>query len=571
MTRHGRSEDDTEATHQHFFGDRFGEEPVDGRRKVGGAYDRVRSTPEPDHRPISRPDDEPTTVLRFEEGVFDGPPPTTGTADGAYPVGSADGGYPVGSADGGYSGDGYSGDGYSGDGYDEDEYAGGYRYAERTESHGGEELTGEQARYAGEDHYAAPYETDPVAWPDDERAAPQAVGVSPVRRAHDREAGARKKRGRVIGALAVALLLVIAVGGGFFVYKRFVGPDLPPDFTGPAGPAVIIQVRSGETANEIAVELTEKGVVASASAFFNAAVQNTGMNAVQPGFYSLATNMPAVDAVADLVDPASRVGALVVSEGRQLHDIRDVNTGAVRKGIYTLIAEASCYEDDGTSRCLTYDELNQAGASIDLAALGVPEWARQAVTGVPDRDRQLEGLIAAGSWDFDPSASASEVLARLVSASAEQYDRTGIADAAAKVGLSPYELLVAASLVEREALPADFARVARVILNRLDIDMPLQFDSTVNYSLDETELATTDSDRARVTPWNTYASPGLPATPISSPSIGALQAVENPEPGNWTYFVTVDAQGTTLFADNYEEHLANTERALESGILDSGR
>ncbi len=159
-----------------------------------------------------------------------------------------------------------------------------------------------------------------------------------------------------------------------------------------------------------------------------------------------------------------------------------------------------------------------------------------------------------------------------MSASAEQYDRTGIADAAAKVGLSPYELLVAASLVEREALPADFARVARVILNRLDIDMPLQFDSTVNYSLDETELATTDSDRARVTPWNTYASPpGLPATPISSPSIGALQAVENPEPGNWTYFVTVDAQGTTLFADNYEEHLANTERALESGILDSGR
>ncbi|MGW0021031.1 endolytic transglycosylase MltG [Rhodococcus sp. NPDC003382] len=623
----GRSDDDNEATQQHFFGDGFGDEPVDGRRKVGGAFDRIRSEPEQELRPKTRPDDEPTTVLHFEEGVFDGPPPSTGsadagyqvgadgryqvgaadggyaaeggyafgtsdggyaagsadggyaagsadagyqvgTADGGYQVGTADGGYQVGTAEADYSGDGYDYD-YRGDGYD-DEYVGGYRYADRTDSYPETGTSGDHVPY-DDDHPFAAHETDSAPWPDAERAEPAAVGVSPARRAHEREAGARKKRGRVIGSLAVALLLVLAVGGGFFVYKKIVGPDLPPDFTGPAGPAVIVQVRSGETADDIAVELAEKGVVASASAFFNAAVQNTGMNSLQPGFYALATNLPAVEAVAELVDPTSRVGALVVSEGRQLHDIRDVNTGAVRKGIYTLIAEASCYEDSGASHCLTYDELNQAGASTDLAALGVPAWARQAVTGVPDRDRQLEGLIAAGSWDFDPSASATEVLAKLVSASAEQYDRTGIAEAAAKAGLSPYELLVAASLVEREALPPDFTKVARVILNRLAIDMPLQFDSTVNYSLDETELATTDADRERVTPWNTYASPGLPATPISSPSIGALQAVENPEPGDWIYFVTIDAQGTTLFADNYEEHLVNTERALESGILDSGR
>lgn len=190
---------------------------------------------------------------------------------------------------------------------------------------------------------------------------------------------------------------------------------------------------------------------------------------------------------------------------------------------------------------------------------------------VPNRERQLEGLIAAGSWDFDPSAEPTEVLRTLVTGSADRYDETGIAAAAPTVGLTPYEMLVAASLVEREAMPDDFARVARVILNRLEIDQMLQFDSTVNYALDETELATTDADRARVTPWNTYASVGLPATPISSPSIGALQAVENPEPGEWTYFVTIDDQGTTLFADTYEEHLVNTRLALESGILDSGR
>jgi UPF0755 protein len=72
-----------------------------------------------------------------------------------------------------------------------------------------------------------------------------------------------------------------------------------------------------------------------------------------------------------------------------------------------------------------------------------------------------------------------------------------------------------------------------------------------------------------VTPWNTYAKAGLPATPISSPSIGALRAVENPSPGPWLYFVTINKQGTTLFTADYAEHLRNIKLAEESGILDS--
>jgi UPF0755 protein len=114
-------------------------------------------------------------------------------------------------------------------------------------------------------------------------------------------------------------------------------------------------------------------------------------------------------------------------------------------------------------------------------------------------------------------------------------------------------------------------KVARVIVNRLKVDQPLQFDSTVNYALDTTEVATTDADRARRTPWNTYAMAGLPATPIAAPSAAALRAVEQPEPGPWLYFVTIDKQGTTLFTQSYTEHLRNIDRAMESGILDSGR
>lgn len=408
---------------------------------------------------------------------------------------------------------------------------------------------------------------------DRRRALPTAVGTHPVSRGEARRlqaAARRKRRGRIIGVLAGAVLLGGIGAAAIAVYDKVSGRDVA-DYAGPGGAEVVVQVHPGDTADQIAGEMAAKDVVKSEAAFYRAALRNDAMSAVQPGYYSIASRISGADAVSALVSPEARVGAMVISEGRQLHDTRDVQTGAVKKGIYTLIAEASCVGPDDAQQCISYEELDRAGAGSDLVALGVPDWARAQVANVPDRDRQLEGLIAAGSWDFDPTQPPTEILRHLVSSSAESYEATGLETAGVNVGLDPYQMLIVASLVEREALPADFDKVARVVLNRLAVDQPLQFDSTVNYALDETEVATTDADRARVTPWNTYAMPGLPATPIASPSINALRAVENPAPGDFLYFVTIDKQGTTLFTRSYDEHLANIELALGSGILDSGR
>lgn len=386
-----------------------------------------------------------------------------------------------------------------------------------------------------------------------------------------RKEAERKKRRRnvwIIGAV-FAVLVVAAVG---FVGSKLIGGYTPAeDFAGPAGDPVVVQVQPGDTASQIAEAMYDKGVVASSAAFYEAAVQNSAMSGVQPGFYAIPSRSPAAEAVASLVSDTSRVGNLVISEGRQLHDQHDVNTGARKEGIYTKIAAASCLGAGAAQKCVTYDQLDAAGSGADLAALGVPEWARDEVSKVPDRKRQLEGLIRAGSLDFDPTGTPEQILAQLVRASAASYESTGLLQSGATNQLSPYETLIAASLVEREALPDDMPKVARVIVNRLKVNQPLQFDSTVNYALDTTEVATTDADRATVTPWNTYAMAGLPATPISAPSLDALRAMENPEPGPWLYFVTIDMQGTTLFTESYSEHLANIEKALDSGILDSGR
>ncbi|GAA5054041.1 endolytic transglycosylase MltG [Nocardia callitridis] len=405
------------------------------------------------------------------------------------------------------------------------------------------------------------------------RAAPERARSTRGRRSRTaaRKAAERKRRRRNLWLLAIVAVLVV---GGVVVYgamklvDSFSGPE---DFAGPAGPIVVVQVEPGDTSQQIASTMVERGVVASTGAFVQAAVRNSNMNSVQPGYYGIPSNSPAAEAVTALIAPMSRVGNLVISEGRQLHDQRDVTTGARKEGIYRKIADASCVGDAAAKKCVTYEELDQAGASADLDALGVPTWAQDAVRKVPDHARQLEGLIAAGTWDFDPSGTPLGILKQLVSTSAAQYESTGLQPTGAQTKLSPYEALIAASLVEREALPQDMSKVARVIMNRLDIDQPLQFDSSVNYALDRTEVATTDVDREAVTPWNTYASPGLPATPIASPSLNALRAIENPEPGPWLYFVTVDKDGTTLFTDGYQEHLNNIEKARQSGILDSGR
>ncbi|OZE85486.1 aminodeoxychorismate lyase [Rhodococcoides fascians] len=408
----------------------------------------------------------------------------------------------------------------------------------------------------------------------DAGAMPQAVGRSRAAGRRERTASSRKRRGRVV-ALVLGLLLIVAVaGGGYFAVNKFGNRTTPnEDFAaGSSGDGVVIQVHPNDTAQQIGTEAADKGVVASSGAFLEAALQNNAITSVQPGFYLLTSGVPASRAVEELVDPASRVGNMVISEGRQLHDARDVNTGSVKKGIYTLISEASCVDrtGSGSPTCISYDDLNAAGAVDDPAALGVPQWATDRVEGVPDRDRQLEGLIAAGTWDFDPSAAPADILKQLVSESATRYEDTGILTAGSNSGLTPYDTLVAASLVERESLPQDFSKVARVILNRLAVPQKLEFDSTVNYSLDTTEVATTDADRATVTPWNTYASEGLPATPISSPSIGAVQAVEMPADGDWLYFVTINQAGETLFTRSYDEHLANIGK-VEAGFLDSGR
>lgn len=415
----------------------------------------------------------------------------------------------------------------------------------------------------------------PDAW---ERDRPQPVAVGPPRRRRSRadrkREARRRRRRRLVRGVTLSVFIVIVIGAVFLgsrLWHTVFGAG--SDYTGDGKSDVVIQIHEGDSTTAIGKTLEDHEVVATSKAFVSAAEGNAGIQSIQPGFYKMRTEIPAANAVARLTDAQNRVGKLVIPEGRQLDDLQDVKTSDVTDGVFTLISNATCVDLDGDRRCVSADDLRDAAGSASLSELSVPDWATKPVQAMGDDHRRLEGLIAPGSWDVDPSATPKEILSTLIGASAYQYAQGGLLDTAKSLSMTPYQILTVASLVQRESKPQDFDKVARVIYNRLVAPdhRRLEFDSTVNYSLDRQEVATTDADRAKATPWNTYVRDGLPGTPICSPGSEALAGAEHPAEADWLYFVTIDLQGTTLFTRDYPQHLANIELAKRNGVLDSAR
>ena len=102
-------------------------------------------------------------------------------------------------------------------------------------------------------------------------------------------------------------------------------------------------------------------------------------------------------------------------------------------------------------------------------------------------------------------------------------------------------------------------KVARVIYNRLALDMPLQIDATVRYAVNKWTGALTQADLATQSPYNTYANKGLPPAPICNPGEAALRAALEPIDGDWIYYVLQDTSGNHFFTSSYEEFLQAKE------------
>ena len=382
----------------------------------------------------------------------------------------------------------------------------------------------------------------------------------------DEETRGRKKRKPRRKVVLLAILLVVLIGGGWGAYYGagvYLGIGGYGNYGGDGDTDVLIQVDNGATTRDIADTLESQGVVRTVRAFLNASAGNTDVANVQPGYYVMKTHMSGSAAVTRLVAPASRVGNVQIKAGEQLDDTKNPDN-STKPGILSEIATASCVTLNGTKSCVSADDIHKAAETADPAKLGIADWAVPTVA-TADPKHRLEGLIVSGVYDIRPGGDAVSTLKSVLSQSAAKLST--LPQTSQDTGLSPYQILIIASLIEREAITSDFTKVSRVIYNRLAQGIPMGDDSTINYVLDQPLLATSDADRAKPGAYNTYLNTGLMPTPISSPSPDAIAAAQKPADGPWLFFVKCDKQGNSCFAVTQAEQTANSTKAQQAGVF----
>jgi UPF0755 protein len=172
------------------------------------------------------------------------------------------------------------------------------------------------------------------------------------------------------------------------------------------------------------------------------------------------------------------------------------------------------------------------------------------------KKRNLEGFLFPATYDFLRGTTAKQLVQHQLDAFFENWKQVDLR-AARKKNLTPYDVLIVASLVEKEALAADERpKVARVIYNRLHAHMNLGLDATTRYGLHVPGTEPLhESQLQSDNPYNTRNPNilGLPPTPIANPGLASIQAAAHPAPGDWLYFVRKPDKQHHYFTADYQD------------------
>jgi UPF0755 protein len=326
-----------------------------------------------------------------------------------------------------------------------------------------------------------------------------------------------RRRGLVILAGLILLLAGLAAAGG--AYYNWA--------TGASGPQEKIElvIPTGATGAEVAELLEGQGVIRS-TFVFNLIARLRGFGGgFQAGEYTnLTTNMTVNEALDALrTGPLVKTVSAAFPEGYRLEEVAESISEQLEIGRGAFLRAA---------RSGTY---------------ALPPY-------LPKGTETVEGFLFPNTYDFLEDVTAKDVIERLL-VEFENQAATLPWDQAEALGVTEYEVVTIASLIEREArVPEDRAKIARVIYNRLEQGMALEIDATVQYALGNWDPILI-ADRAVDDPYNTYQHPGVPPGPIASPGRASLEAALLPADGPWLYYVVIDAEGRHAFTDSYQEFL----------------
>jgi len=344
-----------------------------------------------------------------------------------------------------------------------------------------------------------------------------------------RHRGGRRRRGRLLGYLLVAIIALLVGLGVGYVRAYFSSGDI--------GASVTVVIPRGASLTSIAAELEHRGVVKHANAFVLRADADGYSTRFLPGTYQLHENEPYDRLVAKLL------------EGGQPPTVKV----AIPEGTTLRQAAAIVADDVATISASDY---------VAVARDDPPAFRLQGYR----RGTTLEGMLFPATYELDPKATAEEFVADQLAAFDDNFAKVDMTRAR-KANLTAYDVVIIASMIDREAMVADErAVVAAVIWNRLREGMLLQIDATIQYALGKTKPVLTYDDLKIDSPYNTYAHKGLPPTPISNPGLAALQAAANPADEKYLFYLARnDGTGRHYFSTTYEQFLVDQAKAQANG------
>jgi UPF0755 protein len=349
-----------------------------------------------------------------------------------------------------------------------------------------------------------------------------------------RPAGLRIMRAVIAGVILVVIGWIIFTGA-----RNWFASQLDPD--GEPGAEVTVFIEAGATTGDIASTLESAGVIPN-STFFRYYAEWQDEGNFQAGEYTMQENMSADEAIARLELGPKQIefGEFVIPEGLWTDEILE-RTAAQIPSI----------------------TLPQLRAALDSGAVQ-PRYR-------PEGNDSWEGLLFPAKYFIEDDITPEEVLAKMSNEFAKVTGELGYGAAERTFGLSAYEVIIIASLIEAEAkTDADRPKISRVIHNRLAEGISLGIDATLIYENGVRGEVPTASQLADPTPYNTRHPEitGLPPTPIAAPGRASLEAAMNPTPGPWLFYVLIDNEGNHAFAVTNAEHEENKAIAAELGLLD---
>jgi UPF0755 protein len=303
------------------------------------------------------------------------------------------------------------------------------------------------------------------------------------------------------------------------------GTSVPIDF----------EITSGESASAVLQRLQSLGVI-NEPLLLQAYLRYLGVDrAIQAGHYNLSGGMTLRELAQALQHASSPLIVVTVPEGWRLEQMAEALPAAQAPFSAEQFLEAS--------------RLGSYSPSL-LAELPDPT--------------NLEGFLFPDTYHLTPDSQAVELVAEMLDTFGQRVD-SELHTAYAQQGLSLYQAVTLASIVEREAIvPDERPLIASVFLNRLAQGIKLDADPTVQYALGRQpdgawwKLTITLEDLQFDSPYNTYLYAGLPPSPIANPGLDSLRAVAFPESSPYLYFrAACDGSGRHTFAETFEQQLQN--------------